>query len=67
MLLQILIPIALKPTFILIDQISDCKVPANKFINAAEYNRSVSVHRTDAETLTKSDYERAKPKAVGPI
>ncbi len=41
------------------EQVIDYKVPANKFSALAEYDGSVSVHRTDGEMSAKCDFEGA--------
>ncbi len=41
------------------EQVIDYKVPANKFTALAEYDGSVSVHRTDGEIAAKCDFEGA--------
>ncbi len=41
------------------EQVIDHKVPANKFSALAEYDGSVSVHRTDGEISAKCDFEGA--------
>jgi hypothetical protein len=41
------------------EQVIDHKVPANKFSSLAEYDGSVSVHRTDGEISAKCDFEGA--------
>ena len=41
------------------EQVIDYKVPANKFSALAEYDGSVSVHRTDGEISAKCDFEGA--------
>jgi len=41
------------------EQVIDYKVPANKFSALAEYDGSVSVHRTDGEISAKCDFEEA--------
>ncbi len=41
------------------EQVIDYKVPSNKFSALAEYDGSVSVHRTDGEISAKCDMEGA--------
>ncbi len=41
------------------EQVIDHKVPTNKFSALAEYDGSVSIHRTDGEISAKCDFEGA--------
>ncbi len=46
------------------EQVIDYRVPANKFTALAEYDGSVTVHRTDGEMSAKCDFEGANFMAL---